>query len=95
MAETAKKKRERLASEIERLNTLYGSGKPNGKKVDEKVREIDGAPVEDVFLSSGTCLSEPWLRDDEAVCPETNLVYYKRLGYNPHVKHVPFKAVAE
>lgn len=93
MAETVKKKRERLASEIERLNALYqgdGLGKKRGQ---EGTREVDGAPVDDVFLSGGTCFSEPWLRDDEAVCPETNLTYYKHLGYNPHVTHVPFKAV--
>lgn len=52
-----------------------------------------GMPKHNSTTSMDTCLSEPWLRDDEAVCPETGLTYHKALGYNPHVTYVPFKAV--
>lgn len=29
--------------------------------------------------------SEPELRDDETVCPVTNLTYFKALGRSPHL----------
>lgn len=30
-------------------------------------------------------MSEPELREDEAICPVTNLTYLKALGRSPHV----------
>lgn len=29
--------------------------------------------------------SEPELRDDEAICPVTNLTYFAALGRSPHI----------
>ena len=56
-----------------------------------------GMPKHNSTTSMDSCLSEPWLRKDEAVCPETWLTYNKALPSSPHVEpeRYPFKAVTE
>ena len=56
-----------------------------------------GMPNHNSTTSMDSCLSEPWLRNDEAVCPETGLTYNKALPSSPHMEpeRYTFKAVPE